>query len=149
MEKTCCFAALQTILHGARFPTENYTRECHWFPCLLVCEANRRVTNGIPLGCPLFLPVHTVKCVQTLKASADDANPDFEMDIFDEFGIADGFGTVDKCWQQVNEKLCDTITDGEGAKACLWEDALSVGDCQLPAGESWTEEKDALCGVQD
>jgi hypothetical protein len=25
------------------------------------------VTNGIPLGCPLFLPVHTVNCVQTLK----------------------------------------------------------------------------------
>jgi hypothetical protein len=31
-------------------------------------EASRRVTNGIPLGCPLFLPVHTVNCVQTLKA---------------------------------------------------------------------------------
>jgi omega-6 fatty acid desaturase (delta-12 desaturase) len=26
-----------------------------------------RVINGIPLGCPLFLPVHTVNCVQTLK----------------------------------------------------------------------------------
>jgi hypothetical protein len=26
------------------------------------------VTNGIPLGCPRFLPVHTVNCVQTLKA---------------------------------------------------------------------------------
>jgi photosystem II stability/assembly factor-like uncharacterized protein len=25
------------------------------------------VTNGIPLGCPLFLPVDTVNCVQTLK----------------------------------------------------------------------------------
>jgi hypothetical protein len=30
-------------------------------------EASRRVTNGIPLGCPLFLPVHTVNCVKTLK----------------------------------------------------------------------------------
>jgi hypothetical protein len=30
-------------------------------------EASRRVTNDIPLGCPLFLPVHTVNCVQTLK----------------------------------------------------------------------------------
>jgi hypothetical protein len=29
-----------------------------------------RATNGIPLGCPLFLPVHTVNCVQTLKAVA-------------------------------------------------------------------------------
>jgi hypothetical protein len=26
-----------------------------------------RVTNGISLGCPLFLLVHTVNCVQTLK----------------------------------------------------------------------------------
>jgi outer membrane protein assembly factor BamB len=26
------------------------------------------VTNGIPLGCALFLPVRTVNCVQTLKA---------------------------------------------------------------------------------
>jgi proprotein convertase subtilisin/kexin type 5 len=31
-------------------------------------EANMHVTNGIPLGRPLFLPVHTVNCVQTLKA---------------------------------------------------------------------------------
>jgi Leucine-rich repeat (LRR) protein len=28
-----------------------------------------RVTNGIPLGRPLLLPVGTVNCVQTLKAS--------------------------------------------------------------------------------
>jgi hypothetical protein len=32
-------------------------------------EASRCVTNGIPLGCPLLLPVHTVNCIQTLKAS--------------------------------------------------------------------------------
>jgi hypothetical protein len=31
-------------------------------------EASRRVTNDIPLGCSLLLPVHTVNCVQTLKA---------------------------------------------------------------------------------
>jgi hypothetical protein len=30
-------------------------------------EASRHVTNGIPLGCSLLLPVHTVNCVQTLK----------------------------------------------------------------------------------
>jgi hypothetical protein len=30
-------------------------------------EANMRVTNGIPLGSSLLLPVHTVICVQTLK----------------------------------------------------------------------------------
>jgi hypothetical protein len=31
-------------------------------------EASMRVTNGIPLGCSLLLPVDTVICVQTLKA---------------------------------------------------------------------------------
>jgi hypothetical protein len=33
-------------------------------------EANTRVTNGIPLGSSLFLPVCTVNCVQTLKVDA-------------------------------------------------------------------------------
>jgi hypothetical protein len=31
-------------------------------------QANMRVTNGIPLGSSLLLPVHTAICVQTLKA---------------------------------------------------------------------------------
>jgi hypothetical protein len=35
-------------------------------------EASMRVTNGISLGCPLFLPVHTVNCVQTLKVDRLD-----------------------------------------------------------------------------
>jgi hypothetical protein len=30
-----------------------------------------RVTNGIPLGSSLLLPVHTVNCVQTLKVNED------------------------------------------------------------------------------
>jgi hypothetical protein len=30
-------------------------------------EASRHVDNGIPLGCPLLLPVHTLNYVQTLK----------------------------------------------------------------------------------
>jgi hypothetical protein len=33
-----------------------------------VCLKRAGVTNDIPLGCPLLLPVHTVNCVQTLKA---------------------------------------------------------------------------------
>jgi len=33
-----------------------------------------RVANDIPLGCPLFLPVHTVNCVQTLKGQKGAAN---------------------------------------------------------------------------
>jgi hypothetical protein len=43
-------------VYGARFSAEIHT------------QAKMRVTNGIPLGCPLFLPVDTVNCVQTLKA---------------------------------------------------------------------------------
>jgi hypothetical protein len=55
--------------HGARFSAEIYTRGCHWIPR----EANTRVTNGIPLGSSLLLPVDTVNCVQTLKAVATAA----------------------------------------------------------------------------
>jgi hypothetical protein len=33
-------------------------------------KANRRVTNGIPLGSSLFIPVDTLNCVQTLKVGA-------------------------------------------------------------------------------
>jgi hypothetical protein len=32
--------------------------------------ASRRVTDGIPLGSSLLLPVHTVNCIQTLKVVA-------------------------------------------------------------------------------
>jgi hypothetical protein len=39
-------------------------------------EANTRVTNGIPLGCSLLLPVDTVNRVQTLKVV------DSSLDIF-------------------------------------------------------------------
>jgi hypothetical protein len=39
--------------------------------CLL--EASMRVTNSIPLGCSLFLPVHTINCVQTLKVHWEEA----------------------------------------------------------------------------
>jgi hypothetical protein len=34
-----------------------------------------RVTNGIPLGCPLLLPVDTVNCVQTLKVDTRRYEP--------------------------------------------------------------------------
>jgi hypothetical protein len=36
--------------------------------CSLEALTRVRVANGIPLGCPLLLPVGTVNCVQTLKA---------------------------------------------------------------------------------
>jgi hypothetical protein len=32
-------------------------------------QASRRVTNGIPLGCPSLSPVYTAICVQPLKVS--------------------------------------------------------------------------------
>jgi hypothetical protein len=37
--------------------------------CSLHTCREQACANSIPLGCPLFLPVHTVNCVQTLKAS--------------------------------------------------------------------------------
>jgi hypothetical protein len=46
---------------------QKFTREGSIGSHACSLEANMRVTNGIPLGCPLFLPVHTVNCVQTLK----------------------------------------------------------------------------------
>jgi hypothetical protein len=43
-------------------------------------QASRRVTNDIPLGCPLFLPVHTVNCVQTLKVTVRKEPSNFGYD---------------------------------------------------------------------
>jgi hypothetical protein len=66
-------------------------------------EASRRVTNGIPLGCPRFLPVHTVKCVQTLKVNAMGTVRVFGWD----FGRNDpcSGGTCDIRWGP-RPKLC-------------------------------------------
>jgi hypothetical protein len=55
-----------------RVSDRNYTRGCHWIhACSLECplEATLRVTNGIPLGSSLLLPVSTVNSVQTRKVS--------------------------------------------------------------------------------
>jgi hypothetical protein len=41
-------------------------------------EANMRVTNGIPLGFPLLLPVGTVNCVQTLKVLRTEPTSQFQ-----------------------------------------------------------------------
>jgi hypothetical protein len=49
-------------VYGARFLAKIHTRGCHWFPRMCV-------TNGILLGCPLLLPVDTVNCFQTPKAT--------------------------------------------------------------------------------
>jgi hypothetical protein len=58
---------LLSVLPGARFSTKLALEDAIGsHACSL--EANRRVTNDIHLGCPLFLPVHTVNYVQTLKA---------------------------------------------------------------------------------
>jgi hypothetical protein len=51
--------------HGARFSAEIYTRGCHWIP--------RMFASSIPLESSLLLPVHTVICVQILKACAGRA----------------------------------------------------------------------------
>jgi hypothetical protein len=73
---------LTCSMSGARFRqkfTLDDAFEVHAFAQL---EASRRVTDGNPLGCPLCLPVHTVTCVQTLKAvvPANTFLPDMSPD---------------------------------------------------------------------
>jgi hypothetical protein len=56
-------------------------------------EASRRVTNGIPLGCPPFLPVDTTNSVQTLKAdhyAAITADPSFSFTLVRDDRAAPG-----------------------------------------------------------
>jgi hypothetical protein len=55
--------------YGARF-RQKFTLEDAIGSHACSLEANTRVTNGIPLGSSLLLPVHTVNCVQTLEATA-------------------------------------------------------------------------------
>jgi hypothetical protein len=47
------------------------------------------VTNGIPLGCSLFLPVHTVNFVQTLKAVTEDNKAEY-LQLFAEHRLVGG-----------------------------------------------------------
>jgi hypothetical protein len=53
--------------YGARF-RRKFALEDAIDSHVCALEASRRVTNGIPLGCLLLLPVGTVNSVQTLKA---------------------------------------------------------------------------------
>jgi histidinol-phosphate/aromatic aminotransferase/cobyric acid decarboxylase-like protein len=54
-------------MYGAHFSAEITVENANGsHACSL--QVSRRVANGIPLGCPLFSPVHTVNSVQTLKA---------------------------------------------------------------------------------
>jgi len=53
--------------------------------CLL--QANMRVTNGIPLGCPLLLPVGTVNWVQTLKVRACCKLPRTRLVLFNRTAV--------------------------------------------------------------
>jgi hypothetical protein len=48
--------------YGARFST-GFTREDAIGSHACSLEASRCATNGIPLRCSLFLPVHSVNCV--------------------------------------------------------------------------------------
>jgi hypothetical protein len=59
---------LQLYAHwyGARF-RQKFTLEDAIGSHACSLEANTRVTNGLPLGSSLLLPVDTVNCVQTLK----------------------------------------------------------------------------------
>jgi NAD(P)-dependent dehydrogenase (short-subunit alcohol dehydrogenase family) len=55
----CAYSTSKAGVYGSRFSAETHTRGC--------LKRAGVGTNGIPLGCPLFLPVHTVNYVQTLK----------------------------------------------------------------------------------
>jgi hypothetical protein len=59
-----------SLMYGARFRQKFTTEDAIGFPRLLASSSCMRVTNGIPLGCSLLLPVDTVNSVQTLKAVA-------------------------------------------------------------------------------
>jgi hypothetical protein len=47
-------------MYGARFSTGFCTRRCYWFP-RMVSSTHMRVTNIIPLGCQLLIPL-TQRC---------------------------------------------------------------------------------------
>jgi hypothetical protein len=55
---------------GARLRQKFALEDAIEFHAFAPLEASRRVTDGIPLGSSLLLPVHIVNCVQTLKARA-------------------------------------------------------------------------------
>ena len=55
------------FMYGARFRQKFTLEGAFEFHAFAPLEASRRVTNAIPLGSPLLLPVHTVNCIQTLK----------------------------------------------------------------------------------
>jgi hypothetical protein len=58
----------QTVLRTVRVFRQEFTLEDTIGSHACSRETNTRVTNGIPLGSSLLLPVDTVNCVQTLKA---------------------------------------------------------------------------------
>jgi hypothetical protein len=62
----------ELLMCGARFLQKFMLEDAIDLHAFAPLEASRRVTNGIPIGCPLFLPVHIVNCVQTLKARATE-----------------------------------------------------------------------------
>jgi hypothetical protein len=107
---------LEATLYGARFSAEAYTRGYHWITSIWlgrIKKSNhrcfhgaklatskvgerscRRVTNGIPLGCPLLLPVGTVNSVATLKGCSGSAGVNTVHQVREVGGVA-GATTVD------------------------------------------------------
>jgi hypothetical protein len=66
MHSEMCLIIEGDTLYGARF-RQKFTLEDAIGSHACSLEANTRVTNGIPLGSSLLLPVCTVHCVQTPK----------------------------------------------------------------------------------
>jgi hypothetical protein len=55
-------------MHGARFRQNFGLEDAILISHACSLEASKRVTNAVPLGCSILLPVDTVYCVLTLKA---------------------------------------------------------------------------------
>jgi hypothetical protein len=79
-----------------------------------------RVANSIPLGCPLFLPVHTVNCVQTLKveAAGGGVNGEYEEDSEEEGGEGEEEATARVKNTAVHEKLVTVIISRPATGMC-------------------------------
>jgi hypothetical protein len=102
----------------------------HWL------EASKRVTNGIPLECPLFLSVHTVNSVQTLKATGkltkrtDEAN----LPVTFDYSAADPASLV-----MPNNTFMTMFTDGvsvldTSGRVGVFVPLLAAAQANPPAG---------------
>jgi hypothetical protein len=93
--------------YGARF-RQKFTLEDAIGSHACSLEANTHVTNGIPLGSSLLLPVDTVNCIQTLKANAAFLTPEVVLQAAQAF--ADGMTAVKDAPAQLEHVQSSAMT---------------------------------------